>query len=575
MPQLVADHRRLVRRRLAATLSGLLLFLAVLAGRLVQLQVVQGSRLQDLAARQQLETIVLGPRRGRILDRRGRPLAVTVDAPSLYAVPSAIPDLAAFARRVAPLVGQPPAEIERRLRAGRHFAWLARKVDPEVVSRVRSAVGAEQVGILTEQRRSYPNGRLGAHVLGFAGIDNQGLAGVELSYDAILRGTAGRAVAARDGLGRILVETQRVQVAPREGQEVLLTIDQVLQHIAERELAAAVRRYESHGGWVVVLDPRTGEVLALASSPGFDPNAGADADPDRWRNRAISDAHEPGSTFKIFVIAAALDAGAVTPGQSFLCTGQLAAPGGVILRDAGGQRHGWVSPADIIRYSCNIGAAQVGTLLGRERLYHYIRAFGFGRPVGIDLPGESGGIVPPPERWLGPGLQTISFGQGLSVTAMQLAAAATALANEGVMLRPFVARAIREVDGRLVRVVGRHPVRRVVRPEVAAQVLRMMVGTTESGTGTEARIPGYQVAGKTATAQKAAAGGGYDPARVVASFLGLVPASRPRLLILVGLDEPRRASSGGEAAAPVFREIASQALWYLRIPPTEPPPDGP
>ncbi len=574
-PHLVADHRRLVRRRLAATRAVLVASLAVLAGRLVQLQVVQGGRLQELAARQQLEAIVLEPRRGRILDRRGRPLAVNVDAPSLYAVPTAIPDPAAFARVVAPLVGQPAAEVERRVRAGRHFAWLARKVDPQVVARVRAAVRPEQVGVLTEQRRAYPNGPLGAHVLGFAGIDNQGLAGVELSYDGTLRGAAGRAVAARDGLGRILVETQRVLSAPRNGQEVLLTVDQVLQHIAERELAAAVRRHDAAGGWVVVLDPRSGEVLAMASSPGFDPNAGVRAEPRLWTNRAISEVYEPGSTFKIFVLAAALDAGVVTADQQVLCTGQLSAPGGAVIRDSGGQRHGWVTPADIIRYSCNVGAALVGTRLGKDRLYTYIRAFGFGRPVGVDLPGESAGIVPPPERWLGPGLQTISFGQGLSVTPLQLAAAATALANDGVVLRPFVVRAVRDADGRMVRVVGRQPVRQVIRPEVAARVLQMMVGTTESGTGTEARIPGYAVAGKTATAQKPAPQGGYDPARLVASFLGLVPVPHPRLLILVSLDEPRRAASGGEAAAPVFREIASQALWYLRVPPQTSPAGAP
>jgi cell division protein FtsI (penicillin-binding protein 3) len=312
-------------------------------------------------------------------------------------------------------------------------------------------------------------------------------------------------------------------------------------------------------------------VLAMASSPGFDPNAGFRADPRLWTNRAISEAYEPGSTFKIFVMAAALDAGVVTGDRKVLCTGQLAAPGGAILRDAGGRRHGWVTPADIIRFSCNVGAAQVGTLLGRDRLYHYIRAFGFGQPAGVDLPGESAGIVPPPARWLGPGLQTIAFGQGLSVTALQLAAAATTLANDGVMLKPFVVRAIRDGHGRPVQVAGRQPVRQVVRPAVAAQVLQMMVGTTESGTGTEARIPGYTVAGKTATAQQTSPAGGYDPTRVVASFVGLVPVPHPRLLVLVSLDGPRRASSGGEVAAPVFKDIASQALWYLRIAPQQAP----
>ncbi len=545
----------------------MLIALTGLAARLGQLQVVEGGRFQQLAQRQQLETIALDPRRGRILDRRGRPLAVNIEAPSIYAVPSAIPRPRAFAARVAPVLGQRVSDVEQRVRAGRHFAWLARKASPALAARIRALGLDDQIGFITEDKRAYPNGTLAAQLLGFAGIDNQGLAGVELAYDTVLRGTAGRAVASRDGLGRVMVETQQVTSSAADGQDVLLTVDQVIQHITERELIAAVERSGAKGGWALVMDPTTGEILAMASVPAFDPNTGPRASPSRWLNRPVSETYEPGSTFKIVLMAAAVDSGAVQTKELFYCSGSLHVPGGHTIRDASERAHGWQTMAGIVRNSCNVGAAQVGTRLGKARFYHYIRAFGFGKPVGIDLPGESSGIVPPPTAWLGPGLQTISFGQGVSATALQMLTASTVLVNDGTMLRPYVVRAVRDRAGRLVNVVGRVPLRRVVRPETARDVLQMMVGATERGTGSLARIEGYVTAGKTATAQKPAATGGYDPSRYVASFLGIVPVPNPRLAALVVLDEPRGAYSGGEVAAPVFRQIASQVLWYLRVPP--------
>jgi cell division protein FtsI/penicillin-binding protein 2 len=552
----------------------LLLALAVLAARLAQLQVVNGARLQQLAQRQQLETILLEPHRGRILDRQGRALAVNVEAPSIYAVPSAIPDPHAFAVRVAPILGQHAADIERRLAAGREFAWLARKVTPQTVARLRALGLDDQIGVVGEDKRAYPNGSLAAQLLGFAGIDNQGLWGAELSYDSILRGTAGKAVAARDGLGRVMVDTQRAVPAPQDGRDILLTIDQVMQHIVERELAAAVADSGARGGWVVVMDPTTGEILAMAAVPAFDPNTVAQTRPSRWVNPAVSEAHEPGSTFKIFLMAAALDSGAVLPTDRFYCGGSLPAPGGAVIRDSATKKHGWQTMTEIIKNSCNVGAAQVGTRLGKTVFNDYIRAFGFGRPVGIDLPGESSGIVPPPSAWRGPGLQTISFGQGISTTAIQLLAASTALTNEGTLLRPYVMRAQRDRAGRLVTAVGRQPVRQVITAQTAQGVLQMMVAATEGGTGMGARIEGYTVAGKTATAEKPAPSGGYDPGRYVASFLGIVPVPNPRLAVLVALDEPRGAYSGGEVAAPAFQHIASQILWYLHVPPSAVRPGG-
>lgn len=534
--------------------------------RLVQLQVVRADDLGTLAQRQQLATIALEPHRGRLLDRQGRPLAINVESTSIYAVPSLITDRPAFAARIAPALGRSPEEVVRRLAGGRYFVWLARKVPPQTIAQVKVLGLGEQIGFRVEDRRAYPNGTLAAHLLGFVGIDNQGLAGVELAYDRTLRGKAGEAVAAHDGLGRILIETQRTVEAPQDGADLLLTIDQVVQHIAERELDAAMRRTQARRGSVLVMDPRTGELLALALRPAFDPNSGPQARPDLWLNRAIAEVYEPGSTFKIVTAAAALDADLVSSDDIFICEGFLRV-GNHTIRDAQGRRHGRVTLGDIIKNSCNVGAAQVATRLGKATFYRYIRAFGFGTPTGVDLPGEVAGLVPPPAAWLGPGLQTIGFGQGVSVTALQLLTAATVLANDGVMVRPHVVRGIRDREGRTTEVIDREVGRRAVGPATASAVRQMLITAVREGSGAQARIAGHEVAGKTGTAQKPSPAGGYDPGRYVASFLGLVPAGDPRLAILVILDEPRGAYFGGEIAAPVFREVAAQTLWYLRIPP--------
>lgn len=563
-----SDHRILIRKRATLLSLFLLLGLGGLLARVVQLQVVQASRLQTLAQRQQLSATVLQPRRGRIFDRHGRPLAVNLDATSIYAAPHLINDRHAFAKVIAPVMSLSVAEVERRVAGGRYFAWLARKVSPEVLTRVKASGLGEQIGFLTEDRRVYPNGPLAAHVVGFVGIDNQGLGGVELTYEKVLRGRAGKAVAERDGVGRVLVETQRLVQVPEDGEDLVLTVDQVIQHIAERELETATARTKARQGSITVIDPKSGEVLALAVWPTYDPNAGGQARPERWLDRPLAQVYEPGSTFKLFLAAAALDSGQVLPGERVFCNGFVRVAGNHIIRDAHNEKHGWQTIGDIVKNSCNVGAAQFASRLGKALFYTYIGRFGFGEAVGIDLPGEVKGIVPPPSAWLGPGLQTIALGQGVSITALQLVAAATAFANEGVMVRPHVIRAIRDSQGRVISVSGREPIRQVIQPVTAEAIVQMMIAAVEEGTGTQAKVAGYTVAGKTGTAQKPAPSGGYDPNGFVASFLGLVPAENPKLLILVVLDEPRGQYFGGAIAAPVFSDVAAQALWYLRIPPT-------
>ena len=563
------DLQRAVRGRLTFLFVLLFAGQAVLLGRLVYIQGSQADHLQRLALNQQLGAFVLPTHRGRIFDRAGRPLVTNVEVESVFAVPRAIRDPQEFARRVAPLVRMDPREIERRLEPHLYFVWLKRKVSPETAATLRALKLEGQLGFLEEARRAYPNGELAAHLLGFVGIDNQGLAGVELAYDSTLQGRPGRAVVGRDAIGRPIVETQRLAAPAVDGADLVLTVDQVVQHIAERELEKAVEETGAVRGMALVMDPRTGEMLALAAVPTYNPGAFQRVPPKRWVNRPIGEVFEPGSTFKLITAAAALDSGRVDLTDVFDCPESLQV-GTHRIRDA--HRYCTTSQTltDVIRYSSNVGAAEVAARLGKETFYEYIRRFGFGAPTGIDLPGEATGIVRPPQEWLGPGLQTIGFGQGISATPLQMLVGASALANDGVLVRPHVVRMVRDREGRLLQGVSAAPRRGVVAPEVAAAVVRMMIRTVEDGTGKLAAVPGYVVAGKTGTAQIPAPGGGYLQGRYISSFLGFTPIPNPRLAILVVLEEPKGAYYGGAVAAPLFRAIAERALWYLRVPPSTP-----
>jgi len=566
-----ADHHRLVRLRSAVLLFILGAGMLGLTARLVSLHVVHASALEALAERQQAGRLTIEPTRGRLLDRSGRPLAINVEAQSVYAVPSKIPNRDAFARAVAPVLRLPREEIAGRLHPNLHFVWLARKVSPDVAAALRARTPGDQLGFLPEARRVYPNGPLAAHVLGFAGIDNQGLAGAELAFDRHLRGRAGLARIERDAIGRPRFETRDIVREPTDGADVVLTIDQVIQHVAERELASALAATRARWGAVLVMEPRSGDILAMATTPRFDPNVYAKARPAEWVNRALGTIVEPGSTFKIVLAAAALEGGVVDPREVFVSTGELKVAGGHVIREAHNRKFPRQTLGDIVRNSSNVGAAMVATRLGKERFYDAIRRFGFGRPTGIDLPGEAAGLVPLPVQWLGSGLQTIGFGQGISATPLQLLAAGAAVANEGVMVRPRVLRAVRDAEGRALEVGTPEVIGQATPRVVARQVLAMMEDVVTRGTGTLAHVEGYRVAGKTGTAQKPGPDGRYLTGTYIASFLGIVPADRPQLIILVMLDDPRGEYYGGAVAAPVFRAVAAQVLWHLRVPPSAVP----
>lgn len=538
--------------------------LGVVLGRVVYLQGVASGRLRELALRQQVATVSVPASRGRIYDREGRELAVNVTRDSVYAVPAAIPDPQQFARRVAPVLGRSVQQVVDRVRSGGHFVWLARQVPPATSAQLRSLGLKGQLGFEQEEKRVYPAGSLASHVLGFTGVDNQGLAGVELQYEEALRGRPGRAVRVRDALGREILEGHQVLSPARSGSDLVLALDTVVQYVAERELARTIEEHRAKGGAVVVMDVHTGELLALASAPSFDPNRFEDA-AELWLNRAL-EAYEPGSTLKLAVVAAALEAGLVEDGSRLTCQGTLSIPGGFTIREADGRAHGRVSVLDAVRLSCNVAAAQLGASLGPERLYRALVRFGFGRPTGVDLPGESPGILRPPSRWSLTDPYAVAIGQGVAVTPLQLVRFVAALANGGFLVRPRVAVALRHADGTL-RQMGEQGKVRVLSASVAASLLRMMEAVVTRGTGTAAAIYGYRVAGKTGTAQKPSPAGGYESGRYVASFVGIVPADRPRLAVLVLVDEPQGAYYGGEVAAPAFSRIASQALWVLGIPP--------
>jgi cell division protein FtsI (penicillin-binding protein 3) len=418
-----------------------------------------------------------------------------------------------------------------------------------------------------ESVRFYPSRELAAHVLGFVGRDDHGLEGIELAHDRALAGEAGRALVERDALGRDVTAQPTILKSPTPGQGLVLTLDAAIQYIAERELDAAWRSTGAKAGMVLVMDPRTGELLAMALRPTFNPNAHQHATPVEWRNRAVTDPFEPGSTFKAILAAAALEERVFRP------TDRLYGEQGVItvasrqIHDW--KKYGWLTFREVLQFSSNVGSIKIGLALGRERYHRYMTAFGFGGPTGAGLPGESRGQLRPPSRWSGLSLATMSIGQEISVTGVQILAAFAAIANGGRLMQPHVVRAVLDERGREVRRIEPRAVRQVVSPETAATLTDILTTVVADGTGHRARVDGYPVAGKTGTAQKAdPVTHVYSRRPGVLSFVGFVPADAPRLAILALLDEPKHAAWGSEAAAPIFAAVAGPVLRHLEIPPS-------
>jgi cell division protein FtsI (penicillin-binding protein 3) len=537
--------------------------------RLAHLQLVRGPELAALADRQFSRTVTFQAQRGPIVDRRGVVLAASGPAESLFVHPRNVADPGRTAARLAPLLGLPVAEVREALGSARPFVWLKRRLPPPVAEAVR-ALREPGLGLVPEPLRLYPNRELAAHVVGFEGFDG-GLEGVERGWDETLAGTPGKAVVGRDALGRELA-IQRVLQAPAPGHGLMLTLDLYVQHVAEREIDAAWRRTRAKAAMAVVMDPRTGDVLAVAIRPTFNPNTFGDVpSPDVWRNRAVTDPFEPGSTFKAILAAAALEEGVVRPDDAIFAENGAITIARTTIRDW--KKYGWLTFAEVLQNSSNVGSIKVGQALGGPRYYRYMTAFGFGAPTGIGLAGESRGMLRDVPRWSALSLPTMSIGQEVSVTAMQMVAAFGAIANDGTLMRPRLVRSVFDADGREVRRFGPVAVRQVISPRTSRTLRRLLVGVVEHGTGHNAAIPGFEVAGKTGTAQKLDPNTRrYSRAPGVLSFVGFAPADAPRFVMLVMLDEPKTERWGSEAAAPIFAAIGREILRHLDVPSPDAPP---
>ena len=564
--------------RLGGGLAAMLAVLAVLGGRLVWLQGISSAAYAETASRQRLTTTTLLAPRGEIRDRNGVPLALTVDARAVFGDPRTIAQAtcpagarrpctpATIAAALAPLLGRPAAGLATKLASRTGFVYLARQLDPAVAKRVR-ALDLIGIGTLPEPRRIHPAGDLAANVIGFMDRDGtQGLAGVEYGWSKFLAGRDGRVTAETDHAGRVIPNGFQSQQPPVPGRDVQLTLDRDLQWYAQQTLAAKVAETKALNGAAIVLDVRTGEVLAMASTPTFNPDSTDPVAAAARRNTAIGDTYEPGSVNKVITAAAALEAGIVTPATVITVppTYQVA---GHTLHDA--EQHGLehLTFAGVIAKSSNIGTVQVAQRLGPERLYAALRNFGFGTLSGLGLPGEERGFVPKPANWSGTSIATIPIGQGLSVNALQVASVYAAVANDGVRVTPTIIKAVADSSGRMVPSAPA-TARRII-PSSVATTLRSILEAviTDQGTAPLAAIPGYRIAGKTGTAQRPDGHGGYAGG-YTASFVGMAPADAPRLVCAVVIQAPQHPYFGGLVAAPVFHDLMGFALRSLAIPPT-------
>ena len=553
-----------IRIIMIGTIFGLI-FLNVV-GRVFYLQILQHEILEKKADKQHMHRVDLTPARGSILDRNGTTLAESIHMDSCYAEPRRIKDVNGTAAVLAPMLGVPKSELIAKLSVKKSFTWVARWVAPEVAIRVKN-MKLPGIGFAPESKRFYPNMEIAAHVVGFTGRDPNGLEGIELKYDSTILGNTGYMITERDALGRNISIMNTVIKDSSPGKSLILTLDKTIQFIAEKELAKAVADSKAKAGMALVMESDTGKILAMANYPTFNPNAHSRYSLAELRNHVVADSFEPGSTFKVFTIAAAIDSDTVKPTDVYNCENGVYRIAGRTIHDD--HPHSRLTVSEIIKYSSNIGAAKIGFKMGEGKLTSYLRNFGFGVRTGIDLPGEAVGILK--KHLYSIDLATTSFGQGVSLSAIQLTTALSAIANGGNLMKPYIVEQILDDNGKVVQKFEPQIVRRVISPEASQKVTKMMeTVTVDGGTGTKAAMDGFRVAGKTGTAQK------VDPvthnysSKRIGSFVGFVPSDKPKLTIAVIIDEPQGIKYGGVVAAPAFRGIAQNSLAYLKIQPTQP-----
>ena len=561
------SERSFKQAKVRILLLAIIIAIGLSAGisRLFYLQAFKNNDLSKIAVRQHQKTVALEPLRGTIYDRKGRVLAVNLDVESVYAVPSEIENTYEAARRLSKLLNEDFRVIERKLKSDKGFVWIARKLDPNISARIKNE-DLEGIGFIKESKRFYPKKELFGQLIGFAGLDNTGLSGIEARYDEFLKGEDGFIILERDARGSHIFPSSGYK-PPVKGRDIILTIDEGIQYICERELDKAIQKTRAKSGMIIGMDPKTGEMLAMAVKPSFNPNEFIKYAPEEWRNRIVSDPYEPGSTLKVIVASAALEDKVASPSEPMFFGEDKIDIDGEIIHDTVKEK-GRLSFRDVIKRSSNVGAVRIGMRLGKERLYSHLKSFGFGERTDIDISGESKGILRQTREWSKRSIGSVSLGQEIAVTPIQLITAFSAVANNGWMMKPFVVSEIRDGD-KIVRKVYPEIKKRVISAETAAEMTRILTSVVEGGTGERAAIEGYRVAGKTGTAQKIDPKTGlYSDKYFVSSFIGYAPAEDPQIALLVVIDSPEGIAWGGSIAAPVFKSVAEDVLLYMNAPST-------
>ncbi len=556
-------------KRKAVILATVICFgFAAISFRLINLMVFNHKTLSQKANRQYDRVKTIKPYRGVVWDRKMREMAINIETDSLYAVPSKISDVKLLSSKLAPIIKVSAADINRKILAkkGKSFIWLARKLDENASARVaavKDELGVKTIDFFTETQRYYPKGETASHILGYANIDNRGLEGIELKYDEYMKGEDIEVTFSRDALGNSMSEGTEDAVA---GNNILLTIDESLQYIVEREISNAMEEWKAKAAVAIMMNPMTGEILAMANRPAYNPNFPAGVPGDKRRNRAITDIYEPGSTFKSFLASAAIEEKIVRLDEKFDVSQGFIVVGKKPIRDV--HKHGVITFEEVIQKSSNVGAVKIGLRLGPERYYEYMKKFGFGDKTGIDLPGEMRGILRKTKNWSGTSIAALSIGQEIAVTPLQLLRGYAAIANGGMLMKPYVVSEIISPAGEVIKNFSPQVERRVISHDTALSMRNILKKVVEEGgTAKKAYIKGNLVAGKTGTAQMLdPATGRYSSNKYVSSFVGFVPADNPAFALIVVVYEPVGGSYGGTVAAPVFKRIAEQALTYLDVP---------
>jgi len=555
--------RRVDGSRHALLLALFLLAFCAVAVRLLWVQVVSAPALTAKATAQRLRDIELPPRRGTIYDREGEPLAVSIAARTIFASPNQITDKPGTARALAAALGGDEAAYLAKLQKDAGFVYIERKVDMSRATALEK-LELEGVGHLDDYQRLYPSGELASQVLGFVGDEDSGLAGIEAYYDDVLGGTPGVVLGERDPQGRPIPGGIQKAIDPQHGRDVVLTIDKDIQYEAQIEIAKAVEKWNAKSGSVVIMNPRNGEIYAMATAPGFNPNDYGKAKAQHIRNKPVTDAYEPGSTLKCLTASAVIDRGLYTPKSKFSLPSTLRVGGRTIHESHGRGAVRW-SLTKIVTNSSNVGTVKLGLKLGKQGLYDSFSAFGLTEKTGIDFPGEAKGWLPPVDQWSASSIGNIPFGQGVSMTPLQLVRAIGAIANKGELTTPHFLLDVPQAQEE----PPAWPTKRAISEKTAQSVTTMLEAVVTEGTGKSAKVSGYTVAGKTGTAQKAEPGGrGYAGGKYVGSFIGYLPSEDPQVVVCVTLDEPRNAIYGGTVAAPTFSKLAAFTVAHLKIPPS-------